>query len=133
METKDLDKILIDTSVWIEFFRKRDPFYSNVLKLLDEDRICCTGIVLAELIQGAKSSEEIKTLKDFSCVFSFLEESRKLWEKAGELSFSLKKTGNQIGLSDCYLAVAANQENVGILTMDTHFVAIKKHLDIVLL
>jgi predicted nucleic acid-binding protein len=133
MATKDLDKILIDTSVWIEFFRKKDPFYSKVLNLLDEDRICCTGIVLAELIQGAKSSEEIRTLKDFTYVFPFLEESRKLWEKAGELSFSLKKTGKQIGLADCYIAAAANHENAGILTLDTHFSAIKEHLDIVLL
>jgi predicted nucleic acid-binding protein len=128
-----LDKVLVDTSVWIDFFRKKEPCYSTVLKLLDEDRICCIGIVLAELIQGAKSREEIKTLKDFTYVFSFLEESAKLWEKAGELSFSLRKSGRQIGLSDCYIAIAANKEKVGILTMDNHFMTIKEYLDIVVL
>ncbi len=128
-----MDKILVDTSVWIEFFRKKEPSYSEVLQLLDKDRICCTGIVLAELIQGAKSSQEAKTLKDFAYVFPFLETSGKLCEKAGELSFSLKRAGKQVGLSDGYLAVAANEEKAGILTLDTHFITIKEHLDIVLL
>jgi predicted nucleic acid-binding protein len=128
-----LDKVLVDTSAWIEFFRRKDPFYSRVLNLIDEDRICCIGIVLAELIQGAKSEEEIKTLKDFAYVFPFLEESRKLWEKAGELSFTLKRAGIQIGLSDCYISIVANNGKAGILTKDNHFNTIKDHLDIVLL
>ncbi len=133
MEIKGLDKVLVDTSIWIDFFRKKEPTYSRVVKLIDEDRICCIGMVLAELIQGAKSREEIKILKDFTLVFSFLEESRQLWEKAGELSFSLRRSGKQVGLSDCYIAVAANNEKVGILTMDNHFNAITECLDIVLL
>jgi predicted nucleic acid-binding protein len=131
-EIKGLDKVLVDTSAWIEFFRKRDPCYSTISKLLDEDRICCLGIVLAELIQGAKTREEIKALKDFTYVFPFLEGSAKLWEKAGELAFSLKKSGKQIGLSDCYIAVAANEGKTGILTLDNHFFTIKDYLDIVL-
>ena len=70
----------------------------------DLDKICCIGIVLAELIQVTKFKEEIMTLKDFVYVFTFLEESSKFWEKAGELSFSLKRSGKQVGLSDCYIA-----------------------------
>jgi predicted nucleic acid-binding protein len=128
-----LDKVLVDTSAWIEFFRKREPFYSDVLKLLDEDRICCTGMVLAELIQGARTREEIKALKDFTCVFPFLEESTANWEKAGELSFLLRKSGKQIGLSDCYIAVSADKAKTPILTLDQHFKAIQEHLDIALL
>ena len=128
-----MDRVLVDTSVWIDFFRKKEPFYSRVLQLLDEDRICCIGIVLAELIQGAKSAKETKVLKDFTHVFSFLEESTRVWEKAGELSFSLRKSGQQIGLSDCYIALAAYREKAAILTVDNHFNIIKEHLGIVLL
>jgi len=126
-----LDKVLVDTSAWIDFFRKKEPCYSKVLKLLDRDQICCIGMVLAELIQGARSAEEIRALKDFTHVFTFLEESPKLWEKAGELSFLLKKSGWQTGLSDCYIATVANKNKAGILTLDNHFNLIKEHLDIV--
>jgi predicted nucleic acid-binding protein len=117
MEMKGLDKILVDTSAWIEFFRKREPHYSHVLKLIDDDKICCTGIILAELIQGARTLEEVETLKDFVHVFSFLNESALLWERAGELSFQLRKAGKQTGLADCYIAVVAHHNNTGILTL----------------
>ena len=127
-----MDRVLVDTSAWIDFFRKKEPCYSRVLKLIDEDRVCCTGLVLAELIQGARSGEEIRALKDFTSVFPFLEGSAKLWEKAGELAFSIKKSGQQVGLSDCYLAIAAHNGKAGILTLDSHFTIIKEHLDIAL-
>ena len=128
----DLDKILVDTSVWIEFFRKKEPFYTQVTQFIDDDKICCIGIILAELIQGAKTLKEIETLKDFIYVFLFLDEPAELWGKAGELSFTLRKAGTQIGLADCYIAAIAHQNKVGILTLDNHFSIIKKHLDLIL-
>jgi predicted nucleic acid-binding protein len=133
MGMKGLDKVLVDTSAWIDFFRKNEPLYSKVLHLIDEDRVCCIGIVLAELIQGTKSAEEIKTLKDFISVFTFLEESVELWEKAGELSFSLKKAGKRGPLSDCYIAAAAHKGSVPILTLDKHFCTINEKIDLKLM
>ena len=65
MEIKDLDKILIDTSAWIEFFKKKEPWYSAVSGLMDDKRVCCAGIILAELIQGAKSEKEMEVLRGF--------------------------------------------------------------------
>lgn len=120
-----MDKILVDTSVWIEFFKKKTPWYGLVSKLMDDKRVCCTGIVLAELIQGAKSEKELEVLRDFRHVFEFLDESLDLWQDAGELSHALRRKGKSIGLSDCYLAVAAKTNKVSLLTLDKHFESIK--------
>ena len=60
-----MDKILIDTSAWIEFFKKKEPWYSAVSGLMDDKRVCCAGIILAELIQGAKSEKEMEVLRGF--------------------------------------------------------------------
>ena len=49
---KDFDRILVDTSAWIEFFRKKDPYYKVILELIDTSKVCCLGIILAELLQG---------------------------------------------------------------------------------
>jgi predicted nucleic acid-binding protein len=125
MEIRDLDKILVDTSVWIEFFKKKEPWYSTVSGLIDNKRICCAGIVLAELIQGAKSERELEVLREFRHVFPFFEESIDLWQAAGELSNTLLRKGKSIGLSDCYLAVAAKSNQAAILTLDKHFDVIK--------
>ncbi|MBN2443565.1 MAG: hypothetical protein JXJ04_19555 [Spirochaetales bacterium] len=45
----------------------------------------------------------------------------------------MRKTGKQIGLADCYIAVIAHNNNVGILTLDKHFIMLKDHVDIILL
>jgi len=33
-----LDKILVDTSVWIEFFKKKEPWHRVVSGLIDDKR-----------------------------------------------------------------------------------------------
>lgn len=125
MGTRDLDKILVDTSAWIEFFKRKEPWHSAVSGLMDDKRICCAGIVLAELIQGARSEKELEVLRDFRHVFEFLDESIDLWQAAGDLSNALMRKGKSVGLSDCYLAVAAKKNKVEVLTLDKHFEVIK--------
>jgi len=123
-----LGKVLVDTSAWIEFFRKKEPYHSLVLGLVDEDRVCCAGIILGELLQGARSVNELDVLKDFLHVFEFVPETPDLWEKAGELSFALRRKGAPIGLSDCFIAVAAMASNAEILSLDKHFGILKKEV-----
>jgi predicted nucleic acid-binding protein len=130
METNGLDRVLIDTSAWIEFFRKKEPWHHAVSGLMDDGRIVCAGIILAELIQGAKSEKEKEVLRDFRHVFAFIEESVDLWQAAGELSHTLLRKGKSIGLSDCYLAVAARANRAKIFTLDKHFETIKSAVDI---
>lgn len=123
---KDSDKILVDTSAWIEFFRKKDPYYKVILELIDNGKVCCLGIVLAELLQGAKSQKELDVLKEFLYVFDFLPESTEMWRKAGELSYLQRQKGKAVGLSDCYISVVANTNDATLLTLDKHFEVIGK-------
>ncbi len=123
---KDSDKILVDTSAWIEFFRKKDPYYQAILELIDTRKVCCLGIILAELLQGAKSQKEFDVFKEFLHVFDFLQESTDMWKKAGELSYLLRQKGKAVGLSDCYISVAVNIHGASLLTLDKHFAIIEK-------
>ncbi|MFZ6016216.1 MAG: type II toxin-antitoxin system VapC family toxin [Nitrospirota bacterium] len=122
--------MLVDTSVWIEFFRKKEPYYKVVLDLIDSEKVVCIGIVLAELLQGAKSVRELNTIKEFLYVFDFLPESERLWEQAGELSFNLHRKGKSVGLSDCYITAVTKAYNIKLLTTDKHFDVIRKEVDI---
>lgn len=127
---KDSDKVLVDTSAWIEFFRKKAPYHKTIMELIDGSRVCCTGIVLAELIQGAKSQKEVDILKEFLYVFDFLPDPIELWEKAGELSYVLRQKGKTVGFSDCYISVIAHTNNAQILTLDKHFEIIRKEFEL---
>ena len=44
------------------------------------------GIIVAELMQGAKSEKELSVLRDFVHVFPFIPDSLQIWQAAGELS-----------------------------------------------
>lgn len=132
MGTTALARVLVDTSVWIEFFRGREPYHGIVTKLIDDDQVVCCGIILAELMQGAKSDKELAVLDDFIKVFSFIPETPELWASAGKLSGKLRRKGITVGLSDCFIAMAAASAKVQVATLDSHFELLGKSAGIAL-
>jgi predicted nucleic acid-binding protein len=127
----ELPRILIDTSVWIEYFRKRSSDLSNeVDEILSRREVYVPKIVVAELIQGSKSEQEVSIIRDFLEAFNIIDQKEDTWVKAGELSFNLKKKGKIVNLSDCYIAVIAQEHSCQILTLDEHFKDIQKTLNI---
>ena len=101
-------------------------------RLIDEERVCCVGLILAELMQGAKSEKELSVLGDFPHVFPFLPETPQLWEDAGRLSFAMRRKGLTIGLADCFIAKAAAAGRAQLATLDSHFDALRKPAKITL-
>jgi predicted nucleic acid-binding protein len=127
-------KILIDTSVWIDYFKGNDtPLHYRVDKALTHSHIYIPKVVLAELIQGAKSEKEIAVIEDFIEAFHIIDQKEDTWMKAGRLSFSMKRKGITIHIIDCYIAVIASENGCGIFSLDEQFKNIKKFLHIDLL
>jgi predicted nucleic acid-binding protein len=129
-----VERILIDTSVWIEYLRNRSSSFSNRIdEILSKDEVYVPKIVIAELIQGAKSDREVSIIRDFLEAFNIIDQSEDTWFKAGELSFSLKRKGKIVNLTDCYIAVIAQENICQIFTLDEHFKDIQKSLPITLI
>lgn len=125
---------MIDTSVWIEYLRNRSSSFSNRIdEILSKDEVYVPKIVIAELIQGAKSDREVSIIRDFLEAFNIIDQSEDTWFKAGELSFSLKRKGKIVNLTDCYIAVIAQENICQIFTLDEHFKDIQKSLPITLI
>lgn len=121
--------VFIDTSAWIEYLRKTiHAITKEVESSLAVDTASTCWVVLAELLQGAKSEKEIELIKDLSSVAKILKETESTWKDAGILSNKLRKHGKNIPLIDCYLAVLAKQNNARILSLDKHFPAIAELL-----
>lgn len=92
---------------------------------MDEARVCLARLILAELLQGAKSDKETTILRDLPSVFRVLEEGPSTWEKAGLLSYHLKRQGKTVSLGDCYIATLAHENDVFLFTRDKDFEVIK--------
>ena len=122
------DRVLIDTSVWIDYFQDTKSAGSELMDdILSHGDVYVPKVVIAELIQGARSEKEISVIKGFAKAFTIVEEGKETWYKAGKLSYDLKKKGKTINLTDCYIAVIAREHNCSILTLDKHFKEIQKH------
>lgn len=121
------EKILVDTSVWIEYFRNPESEAAAALNdILDDQEICVPKMVLAELIQGAKSAKEIAVIEDFFDAFRVIDQSGETWMEAGRLAYELKKKGKTVHLLDCYLVVMAKEHACSIFTLNRHFQEIRE-------
>jgi tRNA(fMet)-specific endonuclease VapC len=128
------EKILIDTSVWIKYFKNKSVSFSKkVDEILLRQEVYVPKVVIAELIQGSRSEREVSVIEDFVDAFNIIDQKEDTWVKAGKLSFTLKKKGRTVNLTDCYIAVIAQEYNCHIFSLDEHFGDIQKTFNIHLL
>lgn len=127
------ERILIDTSIWIDYFQNKPSTLSNkVDAILSGDGVYVPKIVVAELIQGASSQKEISVVEDFLDAFNIIDQKEDTWIEAGKLSYRLRKKGRNINLADCYIAIIAGAYKCSIFTLDKHFKDIQTAIDITL-
>lgn len=122
--------VLIDTSVWIEYFRKKNPVFNQINELAENQRLTSLKLIMAELIQGARSQSEIDVINDLAEVATILSEPLDAWQKAGKLSYDLRRDGKTVGLADCYIAVVGQAYGSFLYSFDKHFEIISGSIDI---
>lgn len=114
--------ILPDTCIWIEYFKAgASPLKQALPRLLLNDNIFICGPVLYELTQGLQSDKERISVMDGLNSLEYIEMSKDLWNKAGELSSTLRKEGKTIPFSDILIASIAIENNLSVFTIDKHF------------
>ncbi|MEK7803191.1 MAG: PIN domain-containing protein, partial [Deltaproteobacteria bacterium] len=102
------DKVLIDTSVWIGFFRKSGSEVSSRLKdILVEERAAVTGIISLELQRGAAGETELRFLDRFLTALNYIPTKEESYKKAGLMGYNLSKKGIHVGTVDLLIAQAA--------------------------
>lgn len=121
------DPALVDTSCWIEFFnRPETEVAASVRVLIEEDRAAISGIVLAELSQGARTSEELDELRAALGAVMWASSDRSVYARAGALGFELRRLGLTVPVTDCVIAATAETIGGRVLTLDSHFQELTK-------
>jgi tRNA(fMet)-specific endonuclease VapC len=122
------DKVLIDTSVWVDFFRKRDSLVSlKVREYLKLNQVCYTGPILVELYQGAKTQREIEILDQLFDTINYVDITRKHYHHAGMVSQKAAREGKVFSTIDVILAVLAHDEGLSLYSLDRHFPDISRY------
>jgi hypothetical protein len=128
------DKVLIDTSVWIEFFRKKGTDISSKLReYLKLNQACYTGPIAVELYQGAKTQKEIQTLEQLFQIIPYVEITRAHYHRAGLMSQRAARNGKIFSTIDMIIAVVAHDEQLSLFTLDSHFQDISQYCELSLI
>ncbi len=120
--------VLVDTSIWIDYFR--DGKNSTDMDfLIDENLIITNDIILAELIPYLKIKKQTK-------VVNLLYEVTRLpldirWQEIIEFQLKCLKSGaNRVGIPDLIITQNAKQNNCKIYSLDKHFSLLNKALKV---
>jgi len=122
------DRVLVDTSVWIEHFTlARHPSSAKLTALHEGGVLVTTGLVLAELLQGSQSAVDRAIHDGILATVPVAAETTESWLQAGRLWALLRRKGRPIPLMDCLLAAIAVEHRAALLSYDGHFREIAKH------
>ena len=114
--------VLVDTSIWIEYFNHRHSQAGETVEmLLREERVVIAGIVLTELLQGAKIKREFDAILDSVAALPFLDATLNTWIEAGRISYSLRRKGVTVPTTDIIIASLAIENHCSLFSMDFHF------------
>jgi predicted nucleic acid-binding protein len=123
--------LIVDTSVWIDFFNGERNRYSEFLtKAIESDEaIYLHSIILMEILQGFRSNRGHTAVKDILLSYDFVREDPVSDAMgASDLYRSLKKKGATIRKSlDSLIAYTAIKNDMPLLHRDRDFDIIAKH------
>ena len=65
--------IIVDTSVWIDFFNDVNSKQSRILEdlLLNDDSLCINGLIEMEILQGIRNETQFVKLKKYLQPFQY--------------------------------------------------------------
>jgi predicted nucleic acid-binding protein len=90
-------------------------------RLMGRDEVATTGLVFAEVLQGAKAEKDYTEWYDRMSGLHFYADTQETWEKAARLSYELRRQGQQTGLSDLVVAMVAIQNDLDVYANDSDF------------
>jgi len=122
--------VLVDTTVWIDFFAGRnEPHVATLQDLIEnEEDLSVCGVILAEVLQGIRSDTDFVKTKKYLGDLIFLPMRQATFLRAAEVYRSLRKKGITIRKPvDCMIASVAIESGFRLLHNDRDFDHIAKH------
>ncbi len=119
--------ILVDTSVWIDYFRGVDSPEARRLAsdIAGDEDVCICGMILTEILQGIKSESQYGTVKRSLEALLYLPISRDAYHLAADIYRAARKRGKTIrNTVDCIIAACAITNNVRLLQKDRDYLTI---------
>jgi len=120
--------VLVDTSVWIEYFRNGNNF-DRLDFLIDENLVLVNDLILSELIPFLRIRKQHKIIELLGNVYKLNLSIN--WEQISEYQYKCLKTGLKgVGIPDLIIAQNAKQNHSFIYSLDNHFKMLENIINI---
>ena len=122
--------ILVDTSVWIDYFAGTKNNYCTCLKtaIMNSEDLCTCGVIFTEVLQGIRHDKEFDKVLQVIDDLLYLPQQKSTHILAAEIYRFLRKKGKTIRKPiDCIIAAVSIENSAFILHNDKDFVVIAKH------
>jgi hypothetical protein len=122
-----MKNILVDSSVWIEYFRGKKE--AAVLdELIDRNQLCINNLILSELIPFLRIKKENTLIKILMTIKNIAIKID--WEEIIDFQeINLKNGLNKIGIADLIIVQNVRDNNLRLYSLDKHFELMSKHIE----
>ena len=121
--------VLVDTTMWIDFFQHPDSHNADKLEKLirDHNQAVLCGIVLQEILQGIRDTKSYAATKERLQRLPYLEIGKAVYLAAATLYRSLRTRRITVPSTDTTIAALAILNHIPLFTSDMHFSIIEEH------
>jgi predicted nucleic acid-binding protein len=118
--------VVVDSSIWIEFFRGKDGLVvSELSRLLDADAVALAAPVRLELLSGASSKDGARLARLLSALPLWFPEPD-LWGKLEQWIDRARRAGHRFGGMDLLIAGITADNGASLWSKDTDFVRLER-------
>ena len=112
---------IVDTSVWISFFKGRDvELVVRLKQLIETDRAILVVPVRIELLLGTRSADRFKLERLLAALPSFSPNDN-TWSEAERFSLRAKDRGENFQVVDLLIAASAIELAARVWSLDSDF------------
>jgi len=128
-------KVIVDTCVWSEAFRKpinmeNKSVIEELTELIKEGRVVMLGLIRQELLSGVKSEKDFIKLRDNLRAFDDYAMTKEDYELAAGLYNKCRGKGIQGSNTDFLICAVAIRNGFSIFTVDNDFKIFSKYIKI---
>jgi len=115
--------ILVDTSVWIDFFRRTaTPAWRPLLAdLIERDEAVLIDPIIAELRYGTRGDRGRGVVLDLARAVRRAPVDLDTWIACGDLGRTWRTQGRTLSVVDCLIAAVAARDGLLLWTLDEDF------------
>ena len=130
-------KVLVDTCVWSEAFRRSRTEESSsnavhLLELIRDGQVLLLGAVRQEILSGIRDVNQFLRLRNYLRAFPDFPLLAEDYEAAAEVYNKCRSVGVQGSNTDFLICAAASRARAAVFTTDQDFQLFAKHVKVAL-